>query len=317
MSNLFARSLATAALMLAAQVVLGQTLYRVVPIHAGHPFGIDVHGRMLINDGDTAYYICSKSSCRALSDRHPQTHWRNFNDEGALTGYSEGSALRKDARRGGGAKVITHGYGLAIAPDGSVVGRDDNFRAFLFTDRRIVLKGLAGKGASPVSINSRHVIVGQSWAADDRQHATMWIGGGPPLDLGIAPGHERSEALAINEADVAVGYSYDPVQYMQPARFADGRVQVFQLPTAHAWGIAMGINAAGTIVGYWGDVASTVAGIVEGDRMVDLNTRLRPVDAAVYHLRGARAINDAGQIAATYVDPQTGRGTTVRLEPIP
>ncbi len=316
MRESIARSLATAVLVLAAQMAFGQNMYRVVPVHSGGPFAIDSSGKILLGDADAVYYICSKSSCRALPSRHPQTHWRNFNDQGALTGYSDDSALRKDPRQGGGAHVITHGYGLAIAPDGSVVGSDDNFRAFLFTDHRIALNGLAGRGTSADGINSRHEIVGRSFVSNRKYRATMWIDGGPPLDLGIAPGHDSSWALAINESGVAVGFSNDPVHAFQPARFANGSVQVFQLPTSHDWGIARGINATGTIVGFLADLESSVAGIVEGDRMVDLNTRLRPEDAVIYNLRTASAINDAGQIAAMHVDRQTGLSMAVRLDPI-
>jgi hypothetical protein len=89
-----------------------------------------------------------------------------------------------------------------------------------------------------------------------------------------------------------------------------------QLPVVSAFGLALSINAAGSIVGYFGHNGSTSAGTVEGDHMVDLNTRLRPVDAVVYNLHRASAINDAGQIAAMHVDPQTGGRMTVRLDPI-
>ena len=316
MQESLARGLATATLVLAAQMAFGQNMYRVVPVHSGGPFAIDSSGKILLGDADAVCYICSKSSCRALPSRHPQTHWRNFNDQGALTGYSDESALRKDAQHGGGARVITRGHGIAIAPDGSVVGSDEDGRAFLFTDHRIALNGLAGKGADADGINSRHEIVGRSFVSSRRYRATMWIDGGPPLDLGVAPGHDSSWALAINEPGVAVGFSNDPVRSFQPARFADGRVQVFQLPTSHHSGIAMGINATGTIVGFLVDLESSVAGIVEGDRMVDLNTRLRPEDAVIYNLRIAVAINDAGQIAAKHVDRQTGLSMAVRLDPI-
>jgi hypothetical protein len=50
--------------------------------------------------------------------------------------------------------------------------------------------------------------------------------------------------------------------------------------------------------------------------MVDLNTRLRPEDTLRYNLWSAKAINDAGQIAALHVDPETHQGKVVRLEPI-
>jgi hypothetical protein len=132
----------------------------------------------------------------------------------------------------------------------------------------------------------------------------------------LAPGHIASGAKAINDAGIVVGFSYHPTLQHQPARFADGSVQVFQLPNLNDWGWAMGINASGTIVGYFATADGSRAGIVEGDRMVDLNTRLRPHDARRYKLWEASAINDAGEIAATSVDPQNENARAVRLEPI-
>jgi uncharacterized membrane protein len=323
-----ARSLMLGVLVVAAQMAFSQTMYRVVPLPvvAKEPLAITSNGKLLVNGSNLNYYVCSKTHCRHLPLVRDDvyTHWVALNDQGMLTGDARRPtgggqwAVRKDPLQGGGAHFLTPGIGVAIAADGAVIGRTLDYDAFLYTDHRITLTGLAGPFPEPTDINSNHVIVGRSRGADRRDHATMWIGGDPPMDLGMAPGHTGSWAMAINDAGIAVGYSYEPGVGWQPARFADGAVQVFLLPHSDDYGAARDINAAGTIVGSFTlhSEGRLVAGIVEGDRMVDLNTRLRPEDALRYNLWTADAINVAGEIAALHVDPQTNQPKAVRLEPI-
>jgi probable HAF family extracellular repeat protein len=315
-----ARGLAMAALTLAAQLAYAQTMYRVVEIRLGSlgdPLAMDSNGKVLQFNSNGSYYICGKVDCRHLPRvRDGSTHWTDFNDQGVLTGYGSKPngggewALRKDPLQGGGARYLTPGSGSAIAPDGAVVGtrwgHGSGDHAFLFTDHYIELGGLAGWDAEAWGINSLHAIVGRSKASNGAYHATLWLDGGSPQDLGTGPDDIESDALAINDAGVAAGYSTDHKDRRKPAQFFEGGVQVFLLPHADDYGTARDINAVGTIV----------AGIVEGDRMVDLNTRLRPEDALRYNLWTAEAINDAGQIAALHVDPVTRMGKVVRLERI-
>lgn len=322
-AKLIAQVMAIAALALSVQPASAQTMYRVVrmALTGSTPIAINSKGKILLWSSNGSYYVCSETSCRILPRvQDGTTHWEDFNDLGMLagTGVKPGvgqQAIRKDPAHGGGAKFLTTGFGMAIAPDGAVVGRTQDYKAFLFTDHRIPLEGLAGPFPEPLDINSSHQIVGRSRGADNRDHATLWVDGGPAQDLGMAPGHGGSGARAINEAGVAVGYSSHPTFQNQPARFANGSVQVFEMPIAGTYGGAVGINSAGTIIGYYRDV-DTRAGIVEGDRMIDLNTRLRPEDALVYNLWTADAINENGQIAATHVDPVTHFPRVVRLDPI-
>jgi hypothetical protein len=318
-----ARGLALAALTLAGQVAFAQTMYRVVEITGGDPLAITSNGKILVNGSNFTYYVCDETHCRSLPlvREDPLTHWNSLNDQGMLTGDAKKPnsgqqwAVRKNPQQGGGSRFLMPGAGKAIAPDGAVVGTTNNYHAFLYTDRSIELTGLAAY-PDPKAINSHHVIVGSSEAADHAEHATMWIDGGLPQDLGLASGYAESVAMAINDAGVAVGKVRSASHY-RPARFADGKVQVFMLPNDEDDGQALAINIAGTIVGSMLlNRGEPTAGIVEGDRMVDLNTRLRPEDTLRYNLWSAKAINDAGQIAALHVDPETHQGKVVRLEPI-
>ena len=314
--------LAIAATTLATELAIAQTRYRVVEmpvqgVEGPIPIAITSNGKLLVTGGPRVL-VCSESKCRRL----PYGSWIGLNDMGALAGYGvkpNGSgvwAVRKDPQQGGGKEYLTHGQAMAIAPDGAVVGYTGARRAFLYTDHRIDLDGLASLYPLPMAININHVIVGSSQASDDQNHATMWVDGGAPQDLGLAPGHIASGARAVNVAGIAVGYSYHPTRWHQPARFADGSVQVFQLPHVTDWGLATGVNASGTVVGYFATVGGYRAGVVEGDRMVDLNTRLLPQYAGRYRLWQATAINDAGQIAAAVVDSQGENARAVRLDPI-
>ena len=322
-----ARRLAMAALAMAVQVAFAQTRYRVVPMPlvAAEPHAMNSSGKMLASDSQTgAYFLCTKGACRVLPRDHNYEYrqWEDLNDLGMLTGYKAGPgdkhwAVRMDTSSDGEVQFLTPGGGWAIAPDGAVIGFTRESSAFLYTDHRIDLSGLA-RSPRPWAINSHHVIVGTSLTADNREHATMWVDGGPPQDMGTAPGHTESWALAVNDAGVAVGMSRVRYPLNLPARFVDGNVQVILLPRSSDTGEATAINNAGTIVGwfYQPSLNRYAGGIVEGDSMIDLNRRLRRKDAGRYLIVSALRINDAGQIAATAINPQTGIERAVRLEPV-
>jgi len=179
---------------------------------------------------------------------------------------------------------------------------------------------VGGSHGRAAAVNSDHVIVGESeYAPGLGYHATLWVDG-LPTDLGVLPGARYSIAYAVNSSRVAVGTVYDGGQGFLPqaVRFAGGTVQKFRLPNADDYAEASSINDAGTIVGWIQQPSQGVgvAGIVEGDKMVDLNKRLHARDRARYHLYAAAWINNAGQIAATALDLQTGVQLTLRLDPV-
>jgi uncharacterized membrane protein len=323
---LIARGVSMAVLTLAAPVAFAQTMYQVVPLLGSlvDPSAIDSKGKILgyTNNLYGDYNVCDQDTCHTLPQKgYGPPHWIDLNDQSMAVGTgsknARGWVLRKGPHHSGGAKFLTPGIARAMAPDGAVVGRTEDYHAFLYTDHRIKLEGLTGRYPDPSDINSSHVIVGSSRAADNRDHATLWLDGGLPQDLGVAPGHTESRAMAINDAGVAVGNSTDPTHGDQPASFADGAVQLFPLPSGYDHGWAQAINAAGTIVGRMHTASHDSAGfIVEGNQTVDLNLRVSAADAELYFISDATAINDRGQIAAVAIYWQTNRSRAVRLDPI-
>jgi hypothetical protein len=314
----FVRCLMAAAAMMFSLAASAQTTYRVVRMPQGsQSISVDSHGKVFVWSAG-GKLLCSESACHAITPKLDNHHWLGINDDHTLAGYawtggSDYWVLRK--LKGQKAELLTPGFGLHIAPDGAVVGIDREGEAIIVTDHVEVLPGLGGIGASPLAINGAHVVAGASYLPPDRDaRATLWVNG-EPLDLGLLPGDQGSQAYALNDAGVAVGHSYLGSQ-SRPVRFADGVVRAFKLPLAGDSAIAYGINNSGTIVGSITGNGSSRAGIVEGNRMIDLNDRIGSDDQARSRLWYASSINNAGQIAAIATDRQTGADAPVRLDPV-
>jgi probable HAF family extracellular repeat protein len=311
-----------AALMLGT-AARAQATYRVVPMpDAPYPFSIDSAGKVFAIGWDHGRLLCGKAACNAILPRHGDYTWWAINDSHTLTGTVPGDGTFFVVRKAKLQKPerLTYGTGWAIAPDGAVVGQTNLGTPFVYTDHLQELPGIGGTRGRATAINADHVIVGESeFAFNLGNHATMWVDG-VPTDLGVLDGARYSIAYAVNRSRVAVGVAYDGGRGFLPQalRFADGTVQKFRLPNAGDYAEASSINDAGTIVG-WIEQPSQgqgVAGIVEGEKMVDLNKRLRAQDRARYHLYSAAWINNAGQIAATALDLQTDTQLAVRLDPV-
>jgi len=153
----------------------------------------------------------------------------------------------------------------------------------------------------PEAINANALIVG--WGAvgnADSVRGLSWSGlAGTPTDLGeLAGGDDRSIAFDLNDAGLIVGRSNAGSGDRAVKWDGGGPIDLGEVPGGENYSEAFGVNALEEIVG--------VSGAASGNRGVlwdgtggpyDLNDRL-DASGAGYEIFEARAINDAGQIAA-------------------
>lgn len=125
----------------------------------------------------------------------------------------------------------------------------------------ITLSPLAGGGSGANAINDAGAAVGASGVDALHDHATLWQGNSVK-DLGILPGYRSSEAIAINNAGVAVGVGVsatavdienNPIEHA--FLFSNGTVTDLGTLGGGSSSVATGINSAGQIVG-WSNIPS-------------------------------------------------------------
>jgi uncharacterized membrane protein len=298
-----------------------QTKYKVIRMPAGltQVFHIDEQGQFAAVAGNSSVMqLCSTTACKPVTPQRPELSWYAMNDGHTVAGASiddQGISWAVRKVKGQPAEVLGEGAGTGVSPDGAVIGSLGNY-AFVYVNDFQPLRGLGDSWATAHAINRAHVVVGSSKSDVGTNLATKWVDG-VPTALGSLPGDTISEAYAINSAGVVVGESFrlDDGAFRRAVRFENGRVKAFKSRSGYHAG-AVAINNAGQIVGYmWADGRDNIAGIVEGDELVDLNRRLSQADRARYHLESAGRLNEAGQIAAKAKDLQTGDSVWVRLDP--
>jgi probable HAF family extracellular repeat protein len=189
----------------------------------------------------------------------------------------------------------------ALNDTGLIVGMATNvgnreWRAFLLRDGKLQDLGtLGGSGSEAFAINNHGDVVG--WAEtryDWNRHAFLYSGGAMQ-DLGALGGGD-SQALGINDAGEIVGWAHN----------SGGDERAFLYREAEMWDLdtpagtisrAFAINNAGQVVGTFTTLGSAAHAFLYQDaRLHDLN-HLIPAGSG-WQVTEARAINDAGQIAA-------------------
>jgi probable HAF family extracellular repeat protein len=149
--------------------------------------------------------------------------------------------------------------------------------------------------SSAQAANDAGHVVGHSYSSITRSRRAFLWENGTMTSLGSLGG-AISVALAINNNDEVVGYSYVPTGETHPVLWRNGTVtDLGKLPgTDYLFSEAVGINNLGQIVGTSSDARVGVAGarswIWQNGVMTDLGT----LPGGTYS--AAAAINDAGQI---------------------
>jgi probable HAF family extracellular repeat protein len=190
-----------------------------------------------------------------------------MNDAGVVVGssYPEGSDVEVPMiwTAAGGMRAlpvpqVNGGQALCINRSGQIVGYfidEVMVQPFLYADGHATqLPTLGGWASKAYGISDNGYIVGYALTNDPnfpKFHAVMWSDEGI-FDYGaLAGGH--GVAYAVNDAGVAVGFSYTAELDMVATRYAEGRIHDLneELPAGSPWhlSLASGITADGVISG--------------------------------------------------------------------
>lgn len=191
---------------------------------------------------------------------------RNASNVSRATLFAIGSAPVDKGSPAGGATALSDINNSSIACGYSLgIGGAKAFRYNLSNDQVELLPDLpSGADSYGDAINDSGVVVGTGGAADSNYHATAWNGAAiTDLTTGqtLPSGHIYSEALAINNLGVIVGFSTtDPNAnyYQDPNQRAfihrNGLLvdlnAITALPSGYVLKTATGINDHGQITGF-------------------------------------------------------------------
>lgn len=219
-------------------------------------------------------FIYASGALRDIGNypRH-DTYYTDINDDGYITAYGFGS-------------------GSAASPNGLLRAPNGTFRDIgtLPFEEPITFA---------YALNNRRQIVGASGPLtfpDQPLRAFIWSNG-TMRDLG-GFGWEPNAGMAINQCGQVTGYASVPTGFRERVAFlySHGRmVDIDRRPaTVERYSEGAGINNYGHVVGS----SNHLSGFVyRGRRMQSLNALIDPAQG--WDIRFPKAINDAGQIAAT------------------
>jgi MYXO-CTERM domain-containing protein len=188
--------------------------------------------------------------------------------------------------------------GTAINDAGTVVGTvthgdgNDHATVFLGNGAAIDLGTLGGSSSYANGISNAGTVVGTSYVAADSTFHAFVTQGGKLVDIGTLVGSNGfSEAYAINDQGLAVGYSLASDGGQHAFSYANGTMS--DLGTLGGLNsLAYAVNGSGAIAGYSylaGDALEAHAFVYANGKMTDLGTMGATVSFAY-------DINDAGDV---------------------
>jgi probable HAF family extracellular repeat protein len=289
----------------------------------------DVVGWSMGRAGTRAFRFTDEGGMAALPglpDR-PRTVARDINDTGDIVGGANagGTDLGHAVLWGGGAvqDLGTLGAGAyseawGINNLGEVVGYSSTnggslgSHAFLYTPSAgmVDLTPTSDTGYA-TDINDAGQVTGYKTALGG-YHAFRWQGG-IFEDLGVLPGFAHSFGWAINAAGQVTGSSTSASGNSERLfrSIEGGGLQ--NLGGVGEHNVALGINAAGDVVGTRGSSGKRAVLYTDAAGLQDLNTLIDP--SLGWVLLAANDINDVGQIVGYAFNNFTEKTHAVRLRP--
>jgi uncharacterized membrane protein len=210
---------------------------------------------------------------------------------------------------GSGASQVTSINNKGNAVGYSFVG---NVGTLWIGNNGMALGSRGGSTNIPLAINNLEVIVGYSSGVDNSNaFATKWITKQPVL-LGQLDGGLSSEARAINDAGIAVGYGVSGGQGRALMWTKEGIVTALQSLPGSVESAALAINSSGEIVGsimVSGGAARPV--LWRNGKPIDLFARSNAL-ANGWTNGVARGINDSGKIVGSGTFNGQSRGFVLK-----
>jgi len=229
--------------------------------------------------------------------------------------YSDGSMQDLGTLPGG-----TYSSANGINNHSQVVGYSSAtnggyIRAFLYSNGS--MQDLGAFADDDISlaygINDNGQVVGYS-DIGIHSHAFLYSNGSMQ-DLGTLPGSGDSYAYGVNNNGQVVGDSFVGNNY-HAFLYSDGSMQDLGMLPGGSFSVAFGINDNGQVVGYADSSNNgSAAFLYSGGVMQDLNSLLINPNSG-WTLQAATAINNAGQIVGSGINP-SGQTHAFLLNPLP
>lgn len=315
--------------IIAMRIVVTAGIWSIAGLGACDPHGTErtvvEPGRAVTSLAPVALHQGLVSDLGALpGNRDSYAH--GVNDAGQVAGYSQVSggfhAVRWEPSRvirdlgTLGAGEHTNSFGRAITANGRVAGLSDtpsgDIHAFIWSaaDGMRDLGTLpGGRSSYAYGVSASGNVAGLSYTASGEGHAVVWTEAGIQ-DLGTLPGAAYAAALAVNDAQQAVGAA-NPGPFRPQHAFLwtkqDGMRDLGTLPGGDQGGdqsAAFAINSRGQVVG-----ASTIAsGVTHAflwsakTGMVDLGTLPGGTQTLAYGIDNAgRVVGEADVVTTPHV----------------